>query len=147
MSLPLAWTDRIFTKLTLTYGQAFLARWRDLDLDAVKADWGRELSAFQQSPARIAFALENLPEKPPSVIEFKNLCAQYRVPESHQLPSPKADPERVAAELDKLAAIRVVEPSYDCKAWAKTLIREHESGCRGTPGVLAMARRALGLET
>ena len=36
MSLPLIWVDHIFEKLTVTYGQQFLGRWRDVDLNAVK---------------------------------------------------------------------------------------------------------------
>jgi len=65
MSLPLPWVDRIFDKMTLTYGQHFLNRWRDLDLNAVKSDWMYELSGFEKAPHAIAFGLSNLPETAP----------------------------------------------------------------------------------
>ena len=50
MTMPLAWIDRIFDKLTLTYGQQFLGRWRDVDMNSVKSDWLHELSGFEKSP-------------------------------------------------------------------------------------------------
>ena len=57
MGMPSAWIDRIFDKLTLTYGQAFLNRWKDLDLNAVKSDWMHELDGMERHPEAIAFAL------------------------------------------------------------------------------------------
>ena len=81
MSLPLPWVDRIFEKLTLVYGQAFLARWRDLDLDAVKADWAHELDGFERHPKAIAHALQALPpEKPPTVLQFRELARRAPLP-------------------------------------------------------------------
>ena len=75
MSLPSSWVEPIFTKLTLIYGQQFLRRWQDLDLDAVKADWAHELDGLDKSPKRIAYALQNLPpEKPPTVLEFRAIA-------------------------------------------------------------------------
>ena len=75
MSLPNNWVDRIFAKLTLVYGTDFTRRWEGLDVDDVKADWARELAMYQQAPAAIAYALENLPEnKPPNVLQFRALC-------------------------------------------------------------------------
>jgi hypothetical protein len=153
MSLPQDWVNRIFDKLTLTYGQSFLDRWRDIDLKAVKADWGFELATFEKVPHCIAFALANLPatSRGPSVVEFKALCRQAPELEKPRLPEPKADPERVAAELAKLAPIiaqtKAADPmKYDSRAWAKKILTEHKGGLRRTPTVVAMARRAMGEE-
>ena len=75
MSLPSSWVEPIFTKLTLIYGQQFLRRWQDIDLDSVKADWAHELDGLDKSPQRIAYALQNLPpEKPPTVLEFRAIA-------------------------------------------------------------------------
>jgi hypothetical protein len=75
MSLPSAWVEPIFTKLTLIYGQAFLRRWQDLDMEAVKADWAHELDGFERTPKRIAYALQNLPiDRPPTVLEFRAIA-------------------------------------------------------------------------
>lgn len=142
MSLPLHWVDRIFDKLTLTYGQAFLARWRDIDLNAVKSDWMHELSVFQQAPQRISYALENLPIRPPSVIEFKELCRQAPATQAVSIPESqaKADPARVAAELQKLVPLLSNQPKVDHKEWARVIV-ENPKG--RTPTVLKMARDAL----
>lgn len=75
MSLPAAWIDRIFNKLTMAYGHDFLRRWEGLDMDAVKADWAHELGGFVLQPARITYALENIPsDRPPTARQFRVLC-------------------------------------------------------------------------
>lgn len=142
MSLPLSWVDRIFDKLTLTYGQSFLNRWRDLDLNAVKSDWMHELSGFENAPHAIAYALSNLPESAPTVIQFRALARLAPAAETKQLPEPKASPERVAAELAKLAPIRTAAKveRTDCKQWARVIL-ENPKG--RTPAVIGMAKRAL----
>lgn len=144
MSLPLPWVDRIFDKLTLTYGQQFLNRWRDLDLNAVKSDWMHELSGFEKAPHAIAHALSNLPESPPTVIQFRALARTAPSPEVPALPEPKADPERLKAELSKLAPLREllktsVAPK-DCRQWARDILANPAGR---TPTVLQMARNAL----
>ena len=161
MSLPLPWVDRIFEKLTLVYGQAFLARWRDVDLLAVKSDWAHELAGFAPKEGEggaasagaqaIAYALANLdPATPPSVLQFRALARRAPAPTVSRLPEPKADPERVAAELAKLAPIvatvRAAAP-VDHKAWAKRIVARHNEGDRINPTSLRFANEALGLAT
>lgn len=143
MSLPLPWVDRVFEKLTLVYGQEFLVRWRDIDLNAVKSDWCHELAGMESSPSRIAFALANLPGRPPSVIQFRELCRSAPAPDVPKLPEPKADPERVKAELAKLAPIRAATAAMpaDRLEWAKRIIANPAGR---TPTVLRMAADALG---
>jgi hypothetical protein len=146
MSLPLAWVDKIFDKLSLTYGQQFLNRWRDIDLNKVKSDWMHELSVFSQSPSRISFALSNLPEYPPSVIEFKNLCRQAPAPDVVALPEPPADPDRLRFELAKLSPVTEqmrTAKKHDPKAWARKIIAEQKAGIRKNPASLQMAKNAL----
>ena len=147
MALPLPWVDRIFEKLALVYGQAFLARWRDLDLDAVKADWAHELAGFEQHPQAIAHALQSLPpEKPPTVLQFRELARRAPLPELPRLASPPADAERVAAELAKLATVRTSPgpASSDPRGWARRICECHQRGERVNRTVLYMARQALG---
>lgn len=162
MSLPMPWVDRIFEKLTLVYGQAFLARWRDVDMLAVKSDWAHELAGFAPKEGEsgaacagaqaIAYALANLdPAAPPSVLQFRAVARRAPAPELPRLPEPKADPERVAAELAKLAPIaatvRAPVAPVDHKAWAKRLMARHNAGERLTPTSLRFAQEVLGLVT
>ena len=70
MSLPAAWTDKIFKKMTLAYGRDFLARWEGIDLNDVKSDWSHELAGFADHPEAIAYALANLPPMLPLRVTF-----------------------------------------------------------------------------
>lgn len=144
MSLPTPWVDRIFDKLTLVYGQQFLRRWADIDLNAVKSDWAHELSGFQQHPRAISWALQNLPpDKAPTVLEFKFLARRAPPEELPRLEQPKADPERVAAELAKLAPVLAAPPVRANTDWAKRIVARAEAGERLSPLTLRMAREAL----
>jgi hypothetical protein len=74
MSLPLPWVEKIFQKLTLVYGRDFLGRWEGIPLEEVKADWAHELAGYRNSHDALAYALQNLPRKPPTVLEFRAIC-------------------------------------------------------------------------
>ena len=145
MSLPAAWTDKIFTKLTLAYGRDFIGRWEGIDLNDVKSDWSHELAGFEGHPEAIAYALANLPPKAPSVIEFRAIARRAPLPEVKLLEAPRANPERVAAELAKLAPLRV-RKSADLrggKDWARSLIARAAAGERIRPICLKFANEAL----
>lgn len=151
MSLPIAWVDRIFEKLTMTYGRDFMDRWRGLSIADVKTDWAHELSGFQSSPESIAFALQNLPAgNPPTVLEFRAIGLKAPKPAFKMLDAPKADPERVAAELAKLGhkpgQKRVSVGAVDPKGWAKALKAKDESGAKMNPTIRRFYREALRLD-
>jgi hypothetical protein len=155
MSLPAPWVDRIFEKLTLTYGRDFLARWEGLPIAEVKADWAEELAGFEHyGGLAIAHALEHLPEKPPSIIEFHNI-AQRGPFLSPMQPALGHTPSKAQAEESKrirtqaLAHIaeftkqlRGTHP--DPRAWAHRIVARHAAGEAITPTQLAMAREAIG---
>ena len=137
--------DRLFKRLSATYGAAWERSLGAVPVGDTKTVWAHELSAFKGSLHRIAWALENLPEKCPNVIEFKNLCRRAPAPELETLPEPKADPERVKAELAKLGGIKnvPVQPSgrFD---WAHSILERQASGEKVSPTVVQMAQSALG---
>lgn len=140
MSLPTAWIDRIFDKLTLTYGQAFLRRWADIDLNAVKSDWAHELAGFEAHPKAIAWALQNLPpDSPPTVLAFKFLARRAPPDELPRLDAPRANPDLMAQELAKLAPV-IARPVARNTDWAHAIVAKAQSGCRVSPTVLRMAR-------
>jgi hypothetical protein len=144
VSLPANWIDAIWDKLSLTYGQAFIRRWADMDLNAVKSDWAHELSGFKAHPKAIAWALQNLPaDKPPTVLDFKFLARRAPPDELPRLEAPKADPERVAAELAKLAPVLKERPQRSNLDWAKRIVARAEGGSKLSPLTLRMAREAL----
>ena len=142
MSLPDKAIDRLFQRLSATYGAAWVRQWADVPMADVKAAWAHELATFAQSLHRIAWALENLPPKCPNAIEFKALCRQAPAPETPRLPEPKADPARVRAELAKLGARQPGE-LQDPKDWARRILARHEAGEKLSPTTLRFAREAL----
>jgi hypothetical protein len=146
MSLPTAWVEKIFHKLTVAYGTEFLNRWKGIPITDVKSDWADCLSGYQQNPKAIAFALENLPDsKPPTAQEFRELCRRTPASVAPKLPEPKADPARVAAELAKLAPVRQAAHAggVDHKAWARRILARHEAGQKINPTSLRLANEAL----
>ncbi len=146
MSLHVKAIDRLFSRLTLTYGRAFTAEADNLGLADVKTNWAHELRSFDDRLWCIAWELENLPERCPNVIQFRNLCRAAPAPDVPRLPEPAADVERMRAELAKLAPMRTASAAssigaFDGKAWAKRLIDRHAAGDLGSNAGLKMARQ------
>lgn len=147
MSLPSAWTDKIFAKLSLAYGRDFIGRWEGIDLGDVKTDWSHELSGFDAHPEAIAYALANLPQKPPTVIEFRAIARRAPLPDAPRLEAPKADPAKVAAEIAKQTDLKsAFAPKHNPKEWAQIIVDRAAAGDRIRPITLRFAREALGLE-
>lgn len=149
MSLQSEVIDRLFSRLNAVYGAAWDRQMGNAPLSDVKSAWGHELAGFSDKLGMLAWALENLPERCPNVIEFKFLARRAPVPEAARLPEPKADPARVAAELAKLApavaSTRTAVHEVDHKAWAKRIIYRHEAGENLNQTTLKFAKQALGL--
>lgn len=146
MSLRADWVTEIFTKLSLIYGQAFLRRWQDLDLNTVKSDWAHELSGFANHPEAIAWALQNLPpERPPTVLEFRALARRAPMAEVPRLEYEAAGKARIEAELAKLGPAARSKPARTSgnKQWAHAILARHAAGGKVTRTVLTMARAAL----
>lgn len=136
--------DRLFKRLAATYGARWDASLGQTPIADVKTVWAHELSFFSGQLHRIAWALDNLPERCPNVIEFKNICRQAPSPALAALPPPppKADPARVAQALQKLVD---TPAQVDHKAWAHAILRDVQGGIRRNPTVVLFARQALGL--
>lgn len=128
MSLPLTWVERIFDKLMLAYGRDFTGRWEGLPISSVKTDWSHELSGFETHPESIKHALQNLPPaRPPTVYEFRNLCASAPKKALFELPAPPADPLFVASIAAKLRA-PTGKANSTGKEWAYRLQERDKAG-------------------
>lgn len=101
--------EAIFTKCGLVYGRDFLSRWEGIDLAEVKGDWRRELGSHLERPEAIRFALENLPNKAPHVLEFRALCNKWLPPHRPQLEAPVPEDQRLAAAEIKRKAIAALK--------------------------------------
>lgn len=146
MTLSAKAVDRIFERLTATYGRAFMAQWDGVPESDVKAVWAHELAGFGQSKEHlgcIAWALENLTDAAPNVIKFRNLCRLAPMPEAKRLEAPKADPERVAVELARLSSVRGDMGPRDPKDWARRVLAREAAGECLKPAIRACAYGAL----
>ena len=144
MSISLKAVDRLFERLAATYPN-WSSQWRDVPESDVKTAWAHELSGFQNNLHALAWALENLPERCPNVIEFRNLARRAPEIEKPRLPEPKADPARLKAELAKLSdmKLQVKNSAIDPKGWAKAILKRHKEGVKINITTLSMARCAL----
>jgi hypothetical protein len=147
MSLPIAWVEQIFKKLALNYGADFMGRYKGLDITEVKADWAEELAYCVHRPDAIKFALSTLPDRAPTAQQFRALCMTAPAPvvAAKLVYEPKADPERLAVELAKLADLRNMPISDDNRGWAKAILAKHDAGVRMSPTTLELARLAVKL--
>jgi hypothetical protein len=145
MTLPIKAMDRLFERLGATYGSSWTRQWETVPMNDVKSAWAHELGAYANRLEAVAWALENLPERCPNAIEFRNLCRMAPAPQTPALPEPKADPQRVAAELAKLGPLRqkVAANGWDHKAWARRIVARHQAGDRIRPVTLRMAQDAI----
>jgi hypothetical protein len=140
--------DRLFERLSMTYGISWDNSIGTAPLNEIKTFWMNQLSGFMQSKESmmaISWALNHLPERPPNLVQFKNLCYQAPAVERLQLPSPPADPERVKQEFAKLAGMKKV--NHDPKDWARKILGDYAGGMKKSPTVVEMARNALNVES
>ena len=132
MSLPAAWIDKIFTKLTLTYGDEFMRRYGSMPANDVKSNWAHELGGFERMPDAIGYALQYLPaERAPTVLQFRELCRSAPRANELALAPPKTElvsPEVIAATRKAFKPVR----NTGSAEWAHALKAREESGERLT---------------
>lgn len=144
MPMPAHYVDRIFTRLMVRYGSEWLRKWEGVPEDAVKADWADQLDGFERRPDCIRYALEHLPERAPSVTEFRAICNRMSEPAAPRLEAPKADPARVAREVAKMQAAK--DAIRQAKDWAYRLQASERAGERLSKAQRDMWRAALRAE-
>lgn len=133
MTLPVAAVERLFERLSMTYGTEFKNKWYGMPLNEVKTHWSHELSVFADNLNAIGWGLQNLPDRCPNLIEFKSLCKQAPRPAITALNAPKAPVEVVDKVLAEIALKAFKKPvdengNIDHKRWAKKLRDRHAKG-------------------
>ena len=134
--------DRLFQRFAGTYGAEFERSLGSVPISDSKSAWAYELEPFKNSLHRVAWALDNLPDRPPNAIAFKKLCRMAPAPDVLALPEPKADPARLSAELAKLAPLRekLAASRVDFKQWARVILETPQGR---SPTAIRMAKDAL----
>lgn len=133
MSISIAAVERLFDRLSMTYGSEFRNKWNGIPVNEVKSAWAHELSMFADNLNAIGWALQNLPDRCPNLIEFKSLCKQAPRPTTIALDAPKAPVEVVDKVLAEIALKAFKAPkdengNVDHKRWAKKLRDRHVKG-------------------
>lgn len=81
--LPAIWINKIFATMQGHYGSRFVNMWKTGDhlpngQDAGYANaqrtWAEKLAGFEDHPECIAYVLDNLPDTPPTLPQFQDLC-------------------------------------------------------------------------
>ena len=145
MALPTKAVERLFEKLQLTYGTEFTNKWGELNSMDLMTNWAFELAQFSDNLNAIGWALQNLPDRCPNLIEFKNLCKQAPRPVTIALDSPKAPVEVIDREISKMLAGLIKKPTDvgDHKRWARRLKERHEKGEHLSPYQINCYKTAL----
>jgi hypothetical protein len=106
MALPLDWTEKIFEKLSLRYGVAFLRQWEGMDIGAVKNDWCLMLGAYHAHPECLGWAMKNLPvDCLKNVEQFAALCKSAPRKDAPRIDAPSVDPEKMREAMAELNMI------------------------------------------
>lgn len=127
------WVERIFARLLVRYGASWLRMWEGVPMDAVKADWGNALARIaHNSPDRIRYALEYLPDQPPNLGQFMALCNRAPTREAARIPAPAGKPRDV--DMQRLAELaeRLRSNPQHPKAWIGQLRQRISEGYKPT---------------
>ncbi len=125
---------KIFQALQGNYGTRFLNQWKtgqtidggehagkDAGLVNAMATWADKLAGFGEQPERIKRALESLPEDPPSLPKFVEMCRAVQPNGEKPALQHKLTPEEIARhkEMSHRVAEAVKPKEFDGLLWAK----------------------------
>lgn len=111
--LPSAWIGKIFAAMQGHYGSRFVNMWKTGDhlpngQDAGYANamqtWAEKLGGFADHPECIAYVLENLPDTPPTLPQFQDLCRRAPRKEPMKL-GHTLTPEQINRNKERLDAL------------------------------------------
>lgn len=134
--------DWLFGRLHAKYGSEWARQYDGLPIGDAKSDWGSELAWTFGRQDVIRFALQNLPERCPNSIQFRNICRAAPAKTAVLLAEPKSNPVFIKEVLSKLAAPAA---KTDGREWARRKLAAHAAGDRVGVFGLKLARQALGM--
>jgi hypothetical protein len=102
MNIDINVINRLFWRLSNTYGVSWDSMWSLNEINEIKELWVSELQNFSIEDFR--WALDHLPEKPPNLIQFKKLLKDAPEPFKQYLPPPKGVPipPEIKEKIDSL---------------------------------------------
>ena len=127
-AVPQSWVNALFTKMARMWGNTFLDKWRDGNLEGVKVEWAQGLAKLSRTELKAGVDALMTLKFPPSLPEFYALCKSMRLAE--QAPSPaltdqtRASPETVDANMQRMRDLvsRAMAPRALTAEWAYRLL-------------------------
>ena len=104
--LPAMWVERMWERLGFTYGQDWNRRWVGMNVDAVKREWASQLGRLDSR--QIAWALDNLPDRAPTLPVFRRLAEQAPTPPERQVGWTPKDADHQPPNAAQLARIHAL---------------------------------------
>jgi hypothetical protein len=97
--------ERIFQKLSLSFGNQLVAKWHGLNMQDVYADWAEALADCSLAAINHGILISKTHPHPPAQGEFLAYCRQYN-PVSNVLKiESKLSPEKIADNQRRIAEI------------------------------------------
>ena len=104
--------DYIFGRMSAIYGNDFARKWDGIDPNLIRQEWIGTMGRFLTYKPIMDYALDHIdPARPPSSLQFRNLCQNG--PDFPRVERPRLEaPEQVVDEevkrkaLEKLAQLR-----------------------------------------
>lgn len=114
----------------------------------IQAVWAKRLGHLQSNPKALRYALDNLPDRPPTLPEFIALCNRRPDPKPQALPAPPPDPERFQQALASLNFSRSQrDPLQNYRDMAESDARDGTyKGKKVTLAQRQTYRQALGMD-
>ena len=105
------------------------------------------MSGFARNLEPLRYALRNLPERCPNVVQFRAIANCCPLPEFKQLEAPAADPAKVAQATAQLgqAAKAMTAQRQDPRAWARRILERVAAGEKVGRYARESAEVAMGL--
>lgn len=131
---PRHWVAALFEKMTRMWGNTFLDRWRDVDLEGVMQEWGKGLKKLSNAELKAGVDGLMMQKYPPSLPDFYASCKMRRLVEVAQQPvitdNRRADPNEVQANLKRMreALAPLSQPKEISDEWAYRLLMKDRSG-------------------
>lgn len=142
--------DRLFQRLAATYGADWDRSISTAPLADIRTVWAHELQGFTGRLWRVAWALENMPERCPNVIAFKNLCRaapDSAAPAEAREAAPAIETTTIDPSIKKMMidAMKSKIENVGMKDWAYALKARDEAGEKLNANQIRCYKNALGL--
>ncbi|EIF30944.1 hypothetical protein BCh11DRAFT_06456 [Burkholderia sp. Ch1-1] len=100
-AVPEHWITELFKRMHRMWGNAFLDKWRDVEMDGLKTEWAKALKKLSSTELKAGVDALLTLKFPPSLPEFYGLCKQMRL---HEMPRAEALTDQTRADAGTVHA-------------------------------------------